>query len=110
MSRNKAQAPAGSLFQIFISETNAEPPELLGQSVTKGRSGPLLPAVWVGPLVSGMSTSASSWPDPGPVQEGLDGAMGGAVRPGRKVLDLLIAHFLTQKLCHTWDLGRFQGT
>ena len=70
MSRNKDQAPAGSLFQIFISETNAEPPELLGQSVTKGRSGPLLPAVWVGPLVSGMSTSASSWPDPGPVQEG----------------------------------------
>ena len=33
MSTNTTPAPAGSVFQIFISETNAEPPELLAPAI-----------------------------------------------------------------------------
>lgn len=33
MSTNTTPGPAGSVFQIFISETNAEPPELLAPAI-----------------------------------------------------------------------------
>ena len=33
MSTSPTPVPAGSVFQIFISETNAEPPELLAPAI-----------------------------------------------------------------------------